>query len=129
MALVIISELTVSDIEKSIKFYTTYFGFKVKLAEGEPLSWVQLDGDGAILMLQDYDEAKKEISSIPKKTSSSNLIRFEFDNAGDTKEVYASLKRDGIRIFIDYAKTDYGKIEFGAYDPDGNMIIVSAPSN
>ena len=86
-------------------------------------------GAGAILMLQDYDEAKKEISSIPKKTSSSNLIRFEFDNAGDTKEVYASLKRDGIRIFIDYAKTDYGKIEFGAYDPDGNMIIVSAPSN
>ena len=127
MALVIISELTVSDIEKSIKFYTTYFGFKVKLAEGEPLSWVQLDGDGAILMLQDYDEAKKEIGSMPKKASSSNLIRFEFDNARIVEDIYASLKRDGADIFIDFTKTDYGKIELGVYDLDRNMIIVSAP--
>ena len=99
----------------------------VKLAEGEPLSWVQLDGDGAILMLQDYDEAKKEISSIPKKTSSSNLIRFEFDNARIVEDIYASLKRDGADIFIDFTKTDYGKIELGVYDLDRNMIIVSAP--
>ena len=127
--MIIINELTVSDVEKSIKFYTTYFGFRAELTEGEPLSWAQLDRGGAILMLQDYGEAKKEIIGMPKKTNSSNLIRFEFDNAGDTKEIYVSLKRDGIRIFIDYAKTDYGKIEFGAYDPDGNMIIVSAPSN
>ena len=125
--MIIINELTVSDVEKSIKFYTTYFGFRAELTEGEPLSWAQLDRDGAILMLQDYDEAKKEISSIPKKTSSSNLIRFEFDNARIVEDIYASLKRDDADIFIDFTKTDYGKIELGVYDLDRNMIIVSAP--
>ena len=78
-------------------------------------------------MLQDYDEAKKEISSIPKKTSSSNLIRFEFDNARIVEDIYASLKRDDADICIDFTKTDYGKIELGVYDLDRNMIIVSAP--
>ena len=26
---------------------------------------------------------------------------------------------------MDYTETDYGKVEFGIYDPDRNMIIVS----
>ena len=27
---------------------------------------------------------------------------------------------------MDYAETDYGKVEFGIYGPDRNMIIVSS---
>lgn len=32
-------------------------------------------------------------------------------------------------FFKDYTKTDYGKIEFGIFDLDKNMIIVSYSNN
>ena len=36
------------------------------------------------------------------------------------------IKYSGAELFMDYAETGYGKVEFGIYGPDRNMIIVSS---
>ena len=122
----IINELVVSNVSKSIEFYNKYFGFDIKYTDGTPIVWAQLEKDGKTIMLEDYKEVKKEIDSYPQKVNNSNLIKFEYSNIEDIKELYEKLKDNEIEFFSDYTETDYGKEEFGIYDLDKNMILISA---
>ena len=122
----IINELVVSNVSKSIEFYNKYFEFDIKYTDGTPIVWAQLEKDGKTLMLEDYKEVKKEIDNYPQKVNNSNLIKFEYSNIEDIKELYEKLKDNEIEFFSDYTETDYGKAEFGIYDLDRNMILTSA---
>ena len=124
----VVNELVVANVDDSITFYTSYFRFEVESAEGEPITWAQMKRGDVIFMLQDYDGAKKEINNYPEKTRSCNLLRFEYGNVDEIKTIYATLAQDNVELFMDYTETDYGKSEFGIYDPDKNMIIISAPT-
>ena len=122
----IINELVVSSVADSVKFYVDNFGFVEDASEGNPMLWAQLKNGSSLLMLEDYDSAQMEMPNFPKKTKSSNLLMLEYDNSGEVANLYEDLTRKGVKFFKDYEETDYGKVEFGVYDLDGNMILVSA---
>ena len=122
----IINELAVSNVTESIDFYNNYLGFGIKYTDGTPIVWAQLEKDGKTLMLEDYNEIKKRIGNYPQKVNNSNLIKFEYDNIEEIKGLYQKLKESKIEFFLDYNETDYGKAEFGIYDIDRNMILISA---
>lgn len=122
----IINELIVENVQKSIKFYEDNFNFKTDITEGEPIIWAQLKKDGVIIMLENYDIVKNSISNYPSKVNNSNLIKFEYDNLEEIKELYNVLKHKDIKFFMEYTETNYGKAEFGVFDLDKNMILVSA---
>lgn len=122
----IINELIVENVQKSIKFYEDNFNFKTDITEGEPIIWAQLKKDGVIIMLENYDIVKNSISDYPSKVNNSNLIKFEYDNLEEIKELYNVLKYKDINFFMEYTETNYGKAEFGVFDLDKNMILVSA---
>ena len=123
----IINEFVVEDVSKSIKFYEDNFGFSVDFTDGDPVNWAQLKKDNYLLMLVEYNTAKDEINSLPEKTNSSNLIKFEYSSLQEIKDIYNNLKKNNIEFFTDYTEMDYGKAEFGVYDIDKNMILVAAP--
>lgn len=125
----IINELTVSNVANSIKFYEDNFGLAVEFTEGTPVTWAQIKKDDLIMMLEDYNVVKNEIEQYPEKTNSSNLIKFEYSSVEEVKNLYSTLKKQGVSFFTDYTKTDYGKVEFGVYDLDNNMILISALVN
>ena len=125
----IINELTVSNVANSIKFYEKNFGFAVEFTEGMPIIWAQIKKDNLIMMLEDYNEVKNEIDQYPEKMNSSNLIKFEYSSIEEIKNLYSTLKKQGVKFFTDYTKTDYGKVEFGVFDLDNNMILISALVN
>lgn len=125
----IINELTVSNVANSIKFYEDNLGFAVEFTEGTPVTWAQIKKDDLIMMLEDYNVVKNEIEQYPEKTNSSNLIKFEYSSVEEVKNLYSTLKKQGVSFFTDYTKTDYGKVEFGVYDLDNNMILISALVN
>lgn len=123
----IINEFVVENVGNSIKFYENNFGFSIDFTDGDPVNWAQLKKDNYLLMLVDYDAAKEEINSLPEKTNSSNLIKFEYSSLNEIKEIYNNLKKNNVEFFADYTEMDYGKAEFGVYDLDKNMILVAAP--
>ena len=125
----IINELTVSNVASSIKFYEDNFGFAVEFTDGNPVAWAQIKKDNLIIMLEDYNTVKNEIENYPKKTNSSNIIKFEYSSIEEVDELYSALKKQKVSFFSDYTKTDYGKVEFGVYDLDKNMILISALVN
>lgn len=121
----IINEFTVKDIKKAIKFYKDSFNFEVAETDGNPITWVQMKKDNVVIMLEDYKEVIKEIDKFPIKTNTSNLVKFKYDNKEDVKEIYKNFKDKDIEFFMELKKTEYGTIEFGVFDLDKNMIIVS----
>lgn len=122
----IINELTVENVQNSIKFYEDNFKFRTEITEGEPITWAQLRKDEVIIMLEEYDTVKNSISNYPNKVNSSNLIKFEYNELEEIKELYEILKENDIEFFMEYTETDYGKAEFGILDTDRNMILISA---
>jgi uncharacterized glyoxalase superfamily protein PhnB len=121
----IIIELTVSNICKSIEFYTEIFGFNVEYSVGTPITWAKLNKNEQKIMLEDYKIVTEEIENYPIKVQSTNIIKFEVDSLEELNILYEKCKYKDCDILIDFNKTDYGKIEFGVYDLDKNLIIVS----
>lgn len=126
MSLNIINELVVENVQNSIQFYENNFNFTTEMKEGEPITWAQLKNNEAIIMLEDYNTVKSEISNYPSKVHNSNLIKFEYSELKEIKELYKTLKQNNIEFFMEYTETDYGKAEFGILDPDKNLILISA---
>ena len=122
----IINEFTVSNIDTSIKFYTNYFNFELIETYGNPITWSKLKKDNCTIMLESYNEVIKEIENYPKKVPSSNLIKFKYQNHKQVLNIYNNLLKDNINLFMKLKETDYASVEFGVYDPDNNMIIVSS---
>lgn len=121
----IINELIVTKIESSIGFYEKNFGFTTEFTDGNPINWAQIKKDGFVLMLEEYETFKCEIEKCPPKTNNSNIIKLEYSSIEEIKELYNRLKANEIEFFMEYTETDYGKTEFGVFDPDKNMILVS----
>ena len=119
------NELVVDDVEKSLMFYETIFGYKLIDSYGEPIVWAKIKKDNCTMMLQSYKEICNEINNYPKKTNTSNIIMFRFDNKNRLLELYNEIKENKINIFLEYNETEYGNIEFGILDPDNNRIIIS----
>ncbi len=125
----IINELTVSNIESSIDFYRNIFNFEIEYTDGNPITWVQLKKDNFRIMLEDYNVVTKEIEKFPLKTNSSNIIKFEYDDFEEFKNLYNKCKNEFCEFCMEYTETEYGKIEFGVFDLDKNIILVSFEKN
>ncbi len=121
----IINEFTVKNIDKAVKFYENSFNFEVEETDGNPITWVQMKKGDVIIMLEDYKEVIKEIDKFPIKTNTSNLVKFKYDNIEEVEEIYKNFKKKDIEFFMELKQTEYGTIEFGIFDLDKNMIIVS----
>lgn len=121
----IINEFTVNDIKKTVEFYKNNFNFEIDQTDGNPITWVQMKRENIIIMIEDYKEVCEEIYKFPVKTNTSNLVKFKYDNDEEIKQMYKDLKAKNIEFFMELKQTEYGTIEFGVFDLDKNMIIVS----
>ena len=121
----IINEFTVKNIDKAVKFYEDSFNLEVEETDGNPIIWVKMKKGDVIIMLEDYKEVIKEIDKFPIKTNTSNLVKFKYDNIEEVEEIYKNFKKKDIEFFMELKQTEYGTIEFGIFDLDKNMIIVS----
>ena len=117
-------EFVVSDINKSALFYTNYLGFEIELTEYEPVSWMQLKNGNTRIMLVTYDYAKDDIKGFKEFTNSTNLYKFRYDSLEQVKEIYKEMKNDNKDIFLELRRADF-RYEFGVYDEDKNMILVT----
>ncbi|HTT39945.1 MAG TPA: VOC family protein [Burkholderiales bacterium] len=121
----LIPSLGVSDIQRSIGFYRTYFGFKPadSYEQDGRLAWCWLRCRGADLMLQQLS-AEQQITLNPA-IGQSWVIYIRPD---DLYAAHHALKQGGFPV-TEIRSTSYGTREFLVTDPDGYELWVSVPSS
>ena len=120
----LIPSLGVSDIQRSIGFYRTFFGFKPadSYEQDGRLSWCWLRSRGAELMLQQLS-VDQQITLNPA-IGQSWVIYIRPDNLVAT---HHALAQAGFPV-TEMRSTAYGTDEFLVTDPDGYELWVSVPS-
>lgn len=114
--------LFVSDIRRSIEFYTTYLGFEmVGSARGEDDSifWCRLERDGACFMLQQQTDE----GSAPQGEG----VAFFFV-CDDVDRVYRELVDSGVPV-SEPEDAYYGMRQLPVPDPDGYDVVFESPTD
>ncbi|MCC7547798.1 MAG: VOC family protein [Burkholderiales bacterium] len=121
----LVPSLGVSDLERSLDFYRTFFGFDLVDSyddEGR-MAWCWLRTGSADLMLQQL-AADKQIRLNPA-IGQSWVVYLRVD---DIQGTHARLKQGGFPV-RDIEETEYDTREFFVPDPDGYELWISAPGD
>jgi catechol 2,3-dioxygenase-like lactoylglutathione lyase family enzyme len=116
--------LLVEEIEKSLPFWVERMGFEktVEVPEGDRIGFVILVRDGAELMLQTMESARKDAPQfVPKAGTSVAALFIEVDDFADTVR-----RLDGYAIALPERTTFYGMREIGVVEPGGHTVIFAA---
>jgi catechol 2,3-dioxygenase-like lactoylglutathione lyase family enzyme len=121
----LIPSLGVSDIERSLDFYRTFFGFDlVDSYEDEGrMAWCWLRTRGADLMLQQLP-AEQQIRLNPAIGQSWTV----YVRVDDLEATHAKLTQGGFPA-SEIDETEYDTREFFVPDPDGYELWISAPGD
>ena len=105
----------VSNLEKSIAFYTKELSFNVDFKFGDPPTYAGMSLGKVCLHIS---------SAYPYKnnTGHGNLY-IMFDEIDD---LYESLVRDRVEFYCPIGNREYGMRDFAIKDPDGNQIGIGA---
>ena len=102
----------VTDMNRSLKFYTEILGMEKIFTNGNPVGFAILMKESAeihLTLLKDH------------KATDRNVVHLMVDNA---KMLYDHLDSNGVRIIKGLRDADYGLRQFVFADPDGNRIDV-----
>ncbi len=121
----LIPSLGVSDIERSLDFYRTFFGFEVVDSYDDQgrMGWCWVRTGVADLMLQQL-AADQQIRLNPA-IGQSWVVYVRVD---DLEATHARLKEGGFPV-SDIGETEYDTREFFVPDPDGYELWISAPGD
>lgn len=104
--------VSVTDIHRSILFYTTVLGMKKIFENGNPT--------GFAIVVRDKAEIHLTLSKNHVATDR-NLVHLMVE---DAQALYNHLEKNGVRIIKGIRNADYGLRQFVFSDPDGNRIDV-----
>ena len=123
----IIPEIIVDNIKSMIYYYEHYFDFVLDFTdvENENFTWAQMSNGTCVIMFQEIESTKNEITEINKRITGTDLLMFKFDSTEDVKKLYDRFDTIKDTIYMEFHNTDYGTCEFGVKDPEGRYIIVS----
>lgn len=104
--------IPVTDIQRSVDFYTRVLGMKKTFENGTPVGFVVLEKERAEIHLtlnKDHVASDRNLA---------HLI------VSDASALYEHLQQTGTRIIKGLRDADYGLRQFVFSDPDGNRIDV-----
>lgn len=105
----------VTDIERSIAFYTGALGFQLDFRFGEPTTYAGLSLGPVCLHISAFYPYKDN-------TGHGNLY-ISFD---EVDSLYQQLAAAGVDFYCPIDDRDYGMRDFSVRDPDGNQIGIGA---
>jgi len=125
----LIPELSVSNLNESLKFYVNSIGFKIEYQRPEN-KFVFISYQGTQFMLQELEENEKwSIGEL--KHPYGNGVNFQIE-VSNVEKIYDALKTSGYKITFDIEENWYrqdnkllGNKEFLIQDPDGYLLRFS----
>lgn len=125
----LIPELSVSNLNESLKFYVNSIGFKIEYQRPEN-KFVFISYQGTQFMLQELEENEKwSIGEL--KHPYGNGVNFQIE-VSNVEKIYDALKTSGYKIAFDIEENWYrqdnkllGNKEFLIQDPDDYLLRFS----
>ena len=125
----LIPELSVSNLNESLKFYVNSIGFKIEYQRPEN-KFVFISYQGTQFMLQEFEENEKwSIGEL--KHPYGNGVNFQIE-VSNVEKIHDALKTSGYKIAFDIEENWYrqdnkllGNKEFLIQDPDGYLLRFS----
>ena len=125
----LIPELSVSNLNESLKFYVNSIGFKIECQRPEN-KFVFISYQGTQFMLQELEENEKwSIGEL--KHPYGNGVNFQIE-VSNVEKIHDALKTSGYKIAFDIEENWYrqdnkllGNKEFLIQDPDGYLLRFS----
>ncbi len=111
--------LAVSDMKKTIDFYTKSLGFELGICVPTPENpeYADLSKDGMVLM---FIPTKNIGISGEEKLGTGVNLYLQID--GDIDKYYNKLKQKGVKIAVDIKNEPFGIRDFTVEDPDGYKL-------
>ena len=120
-----VPELSVSDFEKSLAFYTELLGFSVRIRREEP-NFAYLEQENVQIMIEQLHEGSWLVDSMFHPFGRGINFQIELTDIG---QIYAKLKSSNITFFenveeswYETGNVLYGQKEFLIQDPDGYLL-------
>ncbi len=120
-----VPELTVTDFNKSLDFYTKILGFKVRFTREDP-SFAYLYQETAQLMIEQFHEDGWNVGELSAPFGRGINLQIEL---ADINPIYQRVTQSNVTLYQDikdnWYQTDEGLIgqrEFLVQDPDGYLL-------
>ena len=107
--------IAVSNIEKSVAFYTSMLGMRKTFENGNPV--------GFVIMVKDRAELHLSMCR-DMRSSTHNVAHLK---VSDANALFDHLSKSGVRIIKGLRDQQYGLRDFVIADPDGNRIDIGQP--
>ena len=121
----LIPELTVSNINKSLKFYTKIIGFKIEYERKEQ-KFAFLSFQGSQIMIEEAGASSWTTAELKHPFGRGTHLQIEVNDIGP---ILKSLKKNKISLFLDQHEKWYrkdkkllGNKQFLVQDPDGYLL-------
>lgn len=111
--------ITTTEMDRSIDFYTRYFGFEV-IADAGFYKHLRA-GEDVELAFMEPDHPSQPPLYQPHWQGQGLIITFQVE---DVDVAYAEMKENGVPIAFDLKKEDWGQVHFGVKDPNGIPVDV-----
>lgn len=110
----IIVKLPSANQDRTVWFYTNYFGFQKRGAHG-PVVWIK--GPPGFSLAIEEVERKEEFPSTFR-------LEFLMDSRHEAEAVLHALLKDGVEVTYPLSGSSDVSIAFSANDPDGRCVFV-----
>jgi len=123
----ILTILAVADLERSLEFYTSAFGWPVRVTVPVYVEFELPDGNGLGLYRREAFAANtgQEPHAVPAAATTGTEIYLRCDDLDASAQ---RVEAAGARILSPAAPRDWGDVAAYFADPDGNVLVLAVPS-
>lgn len=120
--------LAVSDVPRSVAFYSAHLGFTVEASYDDP-PYATLSRDGVRLSLAEQGHASVDRPGItlvvPRDQGTQSVVLVL--EVADARSAYDALAAEGVPFLAEPYAPPWGGLRFFVVDPDGYLVEVEQP--
>lgn len=120
-------QLFVSDIKRSLDFFTRKLGFVITFSYGEPPFYAQVKRDAAVLNLRHVDHPVIDPERRDREDLLSAALTLSTPDA--IKALFLEFQLANVPIVQALKSQPWGARNFIVSDPDGNLLLFASPAN
>ncbi|HZQ02203.1 MAG TPA: VOC family protein [Reyranella sp.] len=119
--------LFVTDMNRTLDFFTGKLGFEIAFTYGEPAFYAEVKRDKAAINLRHVDRSPF-LAGVREREELLGAS-LTVDSAAAIKQLFLQYQAAGVDFFRPLRREPWGAQDFIARDPDGNLLLFAGPAS